>query len=328
MTTKALFQAIDAIDAHYIIEAQEEAVIRTHRRRRNRRTAAVCACFAVLLVGALTLPGLLHPARVDGDGQQQMADINYGFYLNGLDYQPFGAGDYARYPVLSSMQYSIQYSITREQRNELIKRMAGEIVGTVPADENFGPGTVYRVAAYPDYDSIRIMYRDGNYEFYVSDGNSLYHYFAETGDRSSGNAFAFHGLPESILTVQTELIDGEALGEENTRELFAILSDREDVEYAVWAARVVALWAQTYGTDEVRLNERGEGLSYDATDRDVYERLMQLTKPQTIWIATDRGFDELLICYYPQFSMFTFCNVMYELQPDEVTAINTLLDLE
>ncbi|MBQ8719149.1 MAG: hypothetical protein IJY66_07780 [Clostridia bacterium] len=318
MTSKALFDAIDAIDEKYIVQAQEDVKVRIRQKR--QRWLAACACLAVALGVGLSLPAVLSPELEDSQGQ--LADISYGFYLNGLEYQPMEVMDHAKYPALQQLQFSG----TKEQVSEIMESLyLGEQIGTVAADENFGEGTVYRVRQYPTYDSIVIMYRDGAYVFYVSDGNSLHRYTMENDDRSSSSIFAFHGFPERILTAKTDLLSEQTLDSETVASLIEIMNGKEEASYTVYAQRTVALWQSRYGTDEVRLNETGTGLDYDVANKDVRERLWQLTTPQPIWIATDRGFDELLIHYYPQLSMFSFCRVLYELTPDEVSAIDALL---
>ncbi|MBQ7338623.1 MAG: hypothetical protein IJW40_09265 [Clostridia bacterium] len=329
MTSRQLFDAMRDLDDRYITEAVDVNPNKTKvsilYRKNFRTVAAAGLCLVALLaVACVAVPTVIKMTE-DGVGETQLAgDINFGFYLNELDYQPMETVDYAHYPALQALQFSG----TEEQINEAVESLyLGEQIGTIPADENFGEGTVYRVRQYPTYDSIVIMYRDGKYGFYVSDGNDLNRYLRTTDDRSSSNSFAFHGFPQSILTVKLDLLDEQSLDAETVASLIEIMNNKVEAEYAVYAHRVVDLWQQTYGTDEVSLSESG-GLDHDLTDRDLQERLRQLTAPQAIWISNDRGFDELLILYYPKLSMFSFCGVLYELTPDEVSAIDALLGVE
>ena len=165
MTTKVLFEAIDGIDQAYIAEAEKPLHLGVKKQR--QRWIAACACAALALCIGVALPTVLAPA--DEDPQKQIVDVNFGFRLNGRDYQPMDTVDHARYPAL----HVLQFSGTREQINEIFEStFLGEQIATVPADENFGQGTVYRVLQYPQDDSILILYRDGAYGFYVSEGNT------------------------------------------------------------------------------------------------------------------------------------------------------------
>lgn len=316
MTGKDIYEALGQMDPHMI----EQADRRTAAKRRRYAWWVACACLAVVL--AIGLPTLmLIPRTEDGGGSDQMADIFYGFYFNGLEYSPISVGDHARYEAVKALQVGA----TGENRYEITEVHLGEWLGSVPADENFGQGEIYRFAAYPDYDAILIMYRDGEYNFYISDGN-LYRYIRETGKSSSDALFSYHGMPDSITEMTTE-IGGEPLREEAVAEIIALLSGKETVEYDVYAERAVALWKQTYGTDEVKLSESG-GLNYSMSDEEIRERLWAMTTPISLWIKTDRGFDMLLIHYYPQFGLFNFSHRFYELSESEMQTLDGLLGIE
>ncbi len=323
MTGKDIYQALGDIDPRMIEKADNCSADdpKNGLRRRMRYAGGAAACLCLVIALAIGLSSLLIPKTQDGGGSDQMADIFYGFCLNGLQYYPIDVGDHARYEEVKALQVGA----TGENRYEITEAHLGEWLGTIPADENFGQGEVYRFAAYPDYDAIVIMHRDGEYKFYISDGD-LYRYIRETGKSDSDALFSYHGMPDSITEMTTE-VGGTPLSKESVAEVITLLSGKQTVEYAVYAERAVALWKQTYGTDEVKLSGSG-GLDYDMSDEEIRERLWAMTTPVSLWIKTDRGFDMLLIHYYPQFGVFNFSNQLYGLSESEMQTLDGLLGIE
>lgn len=316
MTDRIFSDALNHLDDDLLAETDARRETRPAKSRRKAWPMALAACLCLAVALAALSPALFGSRQTDGD----LSDTSYhAFFINGFLYIPVSESDgsLARYPLLREL---MEDGITADD--------LGEVMGTLPAAETLKlpEATVYRCAVYPDYDAVCIIRWNwdwgAEYALFLSDGMAL----SDEVGTDTGSIFALHGMPGSILQAsfrrgETVLDDGETLS-----ALIALLSGKEALEDSVLLdQRWVQLWQDTYGTDDVFFD--GTSIQYaDAETRHQFSELVNAVM-EDLWFSTDKGFDSLLILYYPQVAYFSFCGHDYLLTEAEVAQLDRLLGL-
>ena len=316
MRRDTLCDAISSIEYELIEEYND--LKEKFDRRKNRMKAwlkysAVAACLAlVVCIGFAVAPIFDRGDDSSGD------DVAYALYFGNFLYEPIKVGDHAGYPAVKELMIGA----TSENRYDIREEHLGEYMGVFPGVESLGipEGKAYHFAAYPDYDSVIIVERNGNYAFYVSEGNVL----SEDVAKDSSSALLVHGLPSSA----TALCDGfdAPLDLSVATELFACLDGKESIDKSAIEQSKYDAWCELYGESGVFFD--GKGFFFESEEKHWEFNAFVNEDLHSLWVKTDKGFQNLLIIIDLKFDYFTFCGNSYILSAEECEALAGLLCAE
>ncbi len=250
------------------------------------------------------------------DNNDQSADRRYTVIFNGYTYEPIGSPDLTRFPALSEISEPTvvghKYNISEEH--------LGEYIGVFPAVEDLGweEGKAYHFSEYPEYDSIIIVERKGEYSFYVAYSGDI----SPEAANISTDVLYHYGNPEKIrLDVFDEerIVDGEKM-----ELLLAALEGKSRVRYNEIEEVVVDAWRKEKGDAGVDIAD-GE-VTYDSAHiRQMFVEFMT-ADGVNMYMDTDRGF-EIYIYYSPTFNYFVVDNrYYYFLTEDDVRLSNEIIE--
>ena len=318
MKREVLSDAVGMIE-YELIEEYTEMKNKFERRKRKMKSllkyVTAAACLAIVVcVGAIAFP-MLDNKDDGGD----LDDVYYAMYFGGFLYEPIAVGDHSSYPAVKELMVGA----TSENRYDIREEHLGEYMGVFPGVESLGipEGKAYHFAAYPDYDAVIIVERGGKYGFYISEGNA----FDESVKGDSDSVFAHHGLPESV----TELYTGHfevRLNSETADEIFACLDGKESADKSSIERSKYDAWCSLYGEAGVHFD--GKGFSYDNEEK--YWEFTNFVNSDlhSLWIKTDKGFQNLLILIDLKFNYYTFCGNSYLLTEEECETLSQLVTPE
>lgn len=282
------------------------------KRMKKILTFAASICLIVLaVVFAFSHNG----TQLGNDGGDQSADRSYAVIFNGYIYEPIGSPDLIRFPALSEISETTvvghKYNISEEH--------LGEYIGVFPAVEDLGweEGKAYHYSEYPEYDSIIIVDRKGEYSFYVALSGNISPKMANI----STNVLYYYGNPEKI---RLDVFDNErSIDGEDMTLFLATLEGKGRVSYNDIEAVVVDAWRKEKGDEGVDIVD-GK-VTYDSAEiRQMFVEFMTGDGVSHIYMDTDKGF-EIYIYYNPTFRYFAVDHYYYFLMEDEVRIINEII---
>ncbi len=316
MRRDVLCDAIGAIEYEFIEEYTD--LKRKLKRRKNRmkgwlKYSAAAACLALAVcIGAAVVPMFNH-------GDDGGNDEAYAVYFGNFLYEPIAVGDHSGYPAIKALMVGA----TSDNKYDIREEHLGEYIGVFPGAESIGleEGAAYHFAAYPDYDSVIIVERGGEYSFYVSEGNAL----SDAVAKDSSSAFLTHGLPESAEALYTEHFE-TLLDIEIAADLFSCLDGKDATDASMIERSKYDAWCALYGESGVFFD--GKTFSYESEEKyqDFYAFVNE--NIHSLWIKTDKGFQNLLILIDLKFNYFTFCGNSYLLSEEECEALSKLICAE
>ncbi len=307
--------AINHIDNDLVEEYAKEKEHLKRKRESKKRTpwikwASVAACFAlVICIGALTIPNLIQ--EQDGGGNNE----SYAYWFNSFLYESISVGDDAYYPEVRALAKGA----TSDLKYDIKKEHLGEYIGEFPLVNN-EIGKAYHFAAYPEYDSVIIVEKDGKYTFYIATGNHI-----EPNLPNSSIILTTYGLPENCKKINIDRerdITDSAVFE----HFFAIVNNKEavertDIDRIVWEA-----WCEENGDDSVFFD--GKSLTFkDEITHEQY-RIFSSKNSYNLWYDTTRGFYDQLVVVSVEYNYFRFCGNSYLISDAEAEQIIDLLGLE
>ena len=249
------------------------------------------------------------------DNNDQSADRSYAVIFNGYTYEPIRSPDLTRFPALSEIS---ETTVVGHKYN-ILEEHIGEYIGVFPAVEDLGleEGKAYHYSEYPEYDTIIIVERNGEYSFYIA----YYGDISPEAANISTDVLYHYGNPEKIrLDVFSEerIIDGEDMA-----LLLATLEGKSRVSYNEIEAVVVDAWRKEKGDEGVDIVD-GE-VTYDSAHiRQMFVEFMTGDGVRDMYMDTDRGF-EIYIYYNPTFNYFAVDHYYYFLTEDDIPVINEIL---
>lgn len=249
------------------------------------------------------------------DNNDQSPDRSYAVIFNGYNYEPIGSPDFTRYPAISEISeptaVGYKFNISEEH--------LGEYIGVFPAVDDLGweEGKAYHYSAYPEYDSIIIVERNGEYSFYVAYSGSI---SPEKANNSTDVLYHYGTLEKIRIDVfgEERIIDGEDMA-----LLLATFEGKTRVSYNEIERVVVEAWRREKGDDGVDFVD-GE-VTYDSAHiRQMFVEFMTGDGVSHMYIDTDNGF-EIYIYYNPTFSYFAVDHYYYFLTDDDISVINEII---
>ncbi len=249
------------------------------------------------------------------DNNDQSADRSYAVIFNGYTYEPIGSPDLTRFPALSEVSeptvVGYKYNISKEH--------LGEYIGVFPAIEDLGweEGKAYHYSEYPEYDSIIIVERKGEYSFYVAYSGNI---SPEAANISTDVLYHYGTLEKIRIDVfgEERIIDGEDMA-----LLLATFEGKTRVSYNEIERVVVEAWRKEKGDDGVDFVD-GE-VTYDSAHiRQMFVEFMTGDGVSHMYIDTDNGF-EIYIYYNPTFNYFAVDHYYYFLTDDDISVINEII---
>lgn len=227
--------------------------------------AAVCIAVAAAII---LLPGLIGQKGEDVPVTEETVefttlDIAAGIMLEeneNMFFYPISFEERQRFGLLPEGAVGLEpeniYRITQAD--------IGEYMGTVgfSPDASLVGKNVYHFASFPDSMAICILDKDGEYEFYCTDGISA---FISEGEKSDV-LFAMYNLPENCTKIDVADPAGNPLftvaDKETEERIFALLSGCESIGHEASERRFAQLWYDTYGNDNVYYSEEDEVCVY------------------------------------------------------------------
>ena len=331
MNARELLRAIGEIDYDMVIDSEKEfekpslSQKSTYgwaflsnllmKGRKNMKKILVCTLCVVLCVGLAAVISQLDAWNVSPDNQGgQSPDRSYAIVFNGYNYEPVGTPDFERFPALAEL---CEETATGYKFN-LSAEHLGEYIGVFPASEKLGlsEGSAYHYAEYPDYDSIIIVEREGEFFLYVATSGALPY------DATSTTVLNYYGEPVEIRVAYSA--DEEGIVGDELRTIIRALEGKERVAYSEIERVSFDFWYAECGDAGVRLAD-GK-LMFDS--KEIRQTYIDFTTRDTsnLWLKTDRGFDDIYIYYNPTLNYFAVDHYYYFLTDVEVEIINSVLE--
>lgn len=334
MNERNILSAFDGLDDSILEEcAPKECTLKkgTEKERRQKESSArrlftkrgISIAASLLLVFTLGLLLLLDPLlggspdSPDNDGAQQPDKVS-GAWLGDFFYTEMTGTVYHEiYPALLDIaeKTAVGYSY------EIDESCIGKYLGEFPETEHHPSGEAYRWTAYPDYDSIIIVKREGSYSFYVSDGNEL------KGGRGirADEILEKHGLPDSAVRINLGASPTDGDVDPSAAEVVAeILEGKSVGGFEEMRDRKWEEWQALHG--DVGVRYEGGNFIFDNPDIRAEFALFYGSGIHTFYIETERGF-ELLFTYEPSYNLIRVAGNHYPLTDAEVEKLNTALGI-
>ena len=318
MKKEKISEAMGNISSRHIKEAAEFKAEEKPHRSKNAwmKWASLAACFCLIISLGIYF-ALKNPFAEPGDNDAQNPDIVYAQYINGYLYEQIFNPEphYQKYPELKN----VAESITTGYKFNLSEKDLGEYIGIAPAlDKAHLPeGKAYHWLAYPNFDSIIIVEREGKYSLYLFSGE-----ICLEDAQSSSSILEKYNLPENAVSMDN--LNSEEIITDKSRisEICEILSNKQhDSEFA-YRDRIWEAWQ----------SEKGDvGVSYDGTDfsysnAEIREEFAAYfgENIKTIIINTTNGF-EITLRIDLRFSYFIINNKTFNLSQAETEQLENLL---
>lgn len=332
MNARDLIEAIGNIDYDMVIESEKEfgksslSQKNTYgwaffgdllmKGRKNMKKILVCTLCIVLCVGLAAVISRLDAWNIspDNQGDGQSPDRSYAIVFNGYNFEPVGTPDFERFPALAEL---CEKTVTGYKFN-LSAEHLGEYIGVFPASEKLGlgEGVAYHYAEYPDYDSIIIVEREGEFFLYVAISGALPY------DATSTTVLSYYGEPVEIRAAYSA--DEEGIVGDELRTIIRALEGKERVAYSEIERVSFDFWYAEWGDAGVRLVD-GD-LVFESNE--IRQTYIDFTTRDTsnLWLKTDRGFNDIYIYYNPTLNYFAVDHYYYFLTDGEVEIINSILE--
>ena len=318
MNREIISEAMGNISSRHIKEAAEfKAEEKPHRSKTPWvKWASLAACFCLIISLGIYF-ALKNPFAELGDNDAQNPDIVYAQYINGYLYEQIFNPEphYQKYPELKN----VAESITTGYKFNLSEKDLGEYIGIAPAlDKAHLPeGKAYHWLAYPNFDSIIIVEREGKYSLYLFSGE-----ICLEDAQSSSSILAKYNLPENAVSMDVLNSEVVIMDKVKIAEICSIMANKQhDPEFA-YRDRIWEAWQ----------SEKGDvGVSFDGTDftysnPQIHEEFAHYfgENIKTIIINTTNGF-EITLRVDLRFNYFTINNKTFNLSQAETEQLENLL---
>ena len=364
MKSDIFFQSLNEIDTKYFDEALSYKGV--NKKLFGGKCLAAAACLCLLFCGSMYIgkygfwqiqqenPGVIIGENVDLTYEESEA---FGFTIEGREdviYFPISFEERKRYGLVPENAVGL----TPENTYVISQKDIGEFMGVVEfcGDESLLGCKVYHFAAYPDYDAICIVEKDGAYAFYTADGIRT----DDTYGQNSDIVLETYSLPESAQAIEILSADETylfSIEDDKARDsLFSLLAGKGNSGLQANEKRFAKAWYDAFGNEDVYYSEKEGHCVFrndfeDEAEKEVKtytdaEGNIMVQKPaneaitlyetaHALWsegerlirISTDKGF-QTVIDYFPSINTFIWHNGYYELSADEAKELNALLQIE